>query len=225
MATSNLILAQSPAFHLHAGDVSYAENGGDGLLTDDYDPGPGTRTSSQTAASTAAFIPWMVSLGNHEMEPWYSPDGYGADVDRFDFPGNGPSVCPGTYFFTYGNVGIISLDPNDVSYEIPANFGYSGGSQTTWLGQTLQGLRGNPERRLHRRVLPPLRLLHLHDPRHPRAASGSSGLRCSTSTAWISSSTATTTSTSGPTPSRPVHQRRRRPSVRRFNRRPRGRPT
>ncbi len=58
--------------------------------------------------------------------------------------GNGPSVCPGTYFFTYGNVGIISLDPNDVSYEIPANLGYSGGSQTTWLGQTLPGLRANP---------------------------------------------------------------------------------
>jgi len=38
VATSNLILAQSPVFHLHAGDVSYAENGGDGLLTDDYDP-------------------------------------------------------------------------------------------------------------------------------------------------------------------------------------------
>jgi hypothetical protein len=30
VATSNLILAQSPAFHLHAGDVSYAENGGTG---------------------------------------------------------------------------------------------------------------------------------------------------------------------------------------------------
>ena len=38
VATSNLILAQSPAFHLHAGDVSYAEDGGDGLITDAYDP-------------------------------------------------------------------------------------------------------------------------------------------------------------------------------------------
>jgi hypothetical protein len=44
-------------------------------------------------------------------------------VDRLDFPGNGPSVCPGTYFFAYGNVGFISLDPNDVSYEITANLG------------------------------------------------------------------------------------------------------
>lgn len=46
-----------------------------------------------------------------------------SDVDRLDFPGNGPSVCPGTYFFAYGNVGFISLDPNDVSYEITANLG------------------------------------------------------------------------------------------------------
>jgi hypothetical protein len=62
-------------------------------------------------------------------------------------------------------VAIISLDPNDVSYEIPANFGYSGGAQTTWLGQTLSRAAGRPEGRLHRRVLPPLRLLHLHHPR------------------------------------------------------------
>ena len=144
VGTTNLILAQSPAFHLHAGDISYAEDGGDGLLTDDYDPRLWDQFFSQSA-STAAFIPWMASLGNHEMEPWYSPNGYGADVNRFDFPGNGPSVCPGTYFFAYGNVGFISLDPNDVSYEIPANLGYSGGAQTTWLGQTLQGFRDNPQ--------------------------------------------------------------------------------
>ena len=142
VSTTNLLLAQNPAFHLHAGDVSYAEDGGDGLLTDSYDPRAWDSYFVQ-AASTAAFIPWMVSLGNHEMEPWYSPNGYGADINRFDFPGNGPAVCPGTYTFTYGNVGFISLDPNDVSYEIPANLGYSGGAQTAWLGQTLSSLRAN----------------------------------------------------------------------------------
>jgi hypothetical protein len=143
VSTTNLILAQAPAFHLHAGDVSYAEDGGDGLLTDPYDPRAWDSYFVETAP-TAASIPWMVALGNHEMEPWYSPDGYGADVDRLDFPGNGPSVCPGTYSFTYGNVAIVSLDANDVSYEIPANFGYSGGTQTSWLGQTLQSLRRDP---------------------------------------------------------------------------------
>jgi hypothetical protein len=142
IATGNLILTEDPAFHLHAGDVSYAEDGGDGLVTDPYDPRAWDSFFVQIA-STAAFLPWMVSLGNHEMEAWYSPDGYGGDVQRLDFPGNGPSVCPGTYVFTYGNVGFISLDPNDVSYEIPANFGYSDGAQTAWLQQTLADLRAD----------------------------------------------------------------------------------
>jgi hypothetical protein len=31
VGTTSLILAQSPAFHLHAGDISYAESGGDGF--------------------------------------------------------------------------------------------------------------------------------------------------------------------------------------------------
>jgi hypothetical protein len=140
VATTNLILAQDPAFHLHAGDVSYAENGGDGLLTDSYDPRAWDSYFVETAP-TASRIPWMVALGNHEMEPWYSPDGYGADIDRFDFPGNGPSACPGTYLFRYGNAAFISLDANDVSYEIPANNGYSGGAQTAWLSSTLAALR------------------------------------------------------------------------------------
>jgi 3',5'-cyclic AMP phosphodiesterase CpdA len=144
VATSNLILAQSPAFHLHAGDISYAENGGDGLLTDAYDPRAWDSFFTVTE-STAATVPWMFSLGNHEMEAWYSPDGYGADIDRLDFPGNGPSISPGTYVFVYGNVGVVSLDPNDVSYEIPANFGFTDGAQTTWLGQTLAALRQNPK--------------------------------------------------------------------------------
>jgi hypothetical protein len=143
VASANLILAQQPAFHLHAGDVSYAENGGDGLLTDSYDPRVWDSFFTQID-STAAQVPWMFSLGNHEMEPWYSPNGYGADIDRIDFPGNGPSQSPGTYYFTYGNVALVSLDPNDVSYEIPANLGYTGGAQTTWLGQTLAALRSNP---------------------------------------------------------------------------------
>jgi len=88
----------------------------------------------------------MVSLGNHEMEAWYSPDGYGGQQKRFDFPGAAASATPPTYYsFTYGNVGIVSLDANDVSYEIPANNGYSGGAQTAWLAATLKALRANPQ--------------------------------------------------------------------------------
>jgi hypothetical protein len=60
-----------------------------------------------------------------------------------DFPGNGPSVCPSVYWFRYGNAAFISLDANDVSYEIPANLGYSKGAQTSWLSSTLSSLRGD----------------------------------------------------------------------------------
>lgn len=45
------------------------------------------------------------------------------------------------YSFVYGNVGIVSLDANDVSFEIPANNGYTGGAQVAWLGATLASLR------------------------------------------------------------------------------------
>jgi len=34
----------------------------------------------------ASGIPWQVAMGNHEIETWYSPDGYGGQFDRFAFP-------------------------------------------------------------------------------------------------------------------------------------------
>ncbi len=39
--------------------------------------------------------------------------------------------------FTHDSVGVIALDAKDVSYEIPANFGISGGKQTRWLERRL----------------------------------------------------------------------------------------
>ena len=144
VGTATQVRSQNPAFHLHAGDVSYAENGGDGLITDAYDPRVWDQWFNEVEAA-AGSIPWQVAVGNHEMEPWYSPDGYGGQYARFDFPGEASNSTPPTYYsFTYGNVGIVSLDANDVSYEIPANFGYSGGAQTTWLASTLASLRANP---------------------------------------------------------------------------------
>jgi 3',5'-cyclic AMP phosphodiesterase CpdA len=144
IGTANLIRAQSPAFHLHAGDVSYAESGGSGLITDSYDPRIWDQFFSEIEPA-AGHIPWQVAVGNHEMEAWYSPDGYGGQYARFDFPGEASSSTPTTYYsFTYGNVGIISLDANDVSYELPANLGYTGGAQVAWLKSTLASLRANP---------------------------------------------------------------------------------
>jgi hypothetical protein len=66
------------------------------------------------------------------MEAWYSPDGNGGHLARFSLPGTGfdPRTAPGAYAFAYGNVGVVALDANDVSYEIPANLGYTQGRQT-----------------------------------------------------------------------------------------------
>ena len=79
------------------------------------------------------------------MEAWYSPDGYGGQYARFDFPGEASGAAPPAYYsFVYGNVGIVSLDANDVSFEIPANNGYTGGAQVAWLARTLASLRKQP---------------------------------------------------------------------------------
>ncbi len=92
----------------------------------------------------AANIPWMAGVGNHEMEPWYADNGYGGQLARFSFIGNAPSACPVSYSFRYGNVGFISLDANDISCEIAANLGYTGGAQTSWLETTLAAFRADP---------------------------------------------------------------------------------
>src|SRR5580658_11286533 len=114
IGSTNLIRAQNPAFHLHAGDVSYAESGGSGLITDSYDPRIWDQFFNEIEPA-AGHIPWQVAVGNHEMEAWYSPDGYGGQHARFDFPGEASSAARPTYYsFVYGNVGIVSLDANDV---------------------------------------------------------------------------------------------------------------
>jgi Purple acid Phosphatase, N-terminal domain/Calcineurin-like phosphoesterase len=145
VGTVTQVRTQNPAFHLHAGDISYAENGGSGLLTDQYDPRVWDNWFNLVEPA-AGSLPWQIAIGNHEMEVWYSPDTYGAQYSRWDFPGEATSSTPPVYYsFTYGNVGFVSLDANDVSYEIPANLGYSGGAQVTWLGTTLAALRANPQ--------------------------------------------------------------------------------
>ena len=141
VATAHQVRGLKPAFHLHAGDISYAEDGGDGLLTDSYDPRVWDSWFAQSAPA-AGSIPWQVAVGNHEMESWYPQNGYAGQHARWDFPNgtNGPTY----YSFTYSNVAVLSLDANDVSYEIPANFGYSGGAQVAWINKTLAAYRADP---------------------------------------------------------------------------------
>ncbi|MFC8344502.1 metallophosphoesterase family protein [Streptomyces sp. NPDC057280] len=143
LANDALILGQNPSFHLHAGDIAYADPAGQGKSAD---TGFDSRVWDQFLAQTesvAKSVPWMVSYGNHDMEAWYSPNGYGGEEARFTLPDNGPDKkhLPGVYSFVHGNTAIISLDPNDVSYEIPANLGISGGTQTKWFEGQLKKFR------------------------------------------------------------------------------------
>ncbi|KOV64342.1 phosphoesterase [Streptomyces sp. AS58] len=137
-----LLLRRKPAFHLHAGDICYANPTGRGKDSDSYDPTHWDLFMRQSEP-VAGSVPWMVTTGNHDMEAWYSPDGYGGQLARFSLPDNGfdPRRTPGAYSFVYGNVGVVALDANDVSYEIPANLGHTDGRQTRWLDRTLARLR------------------------------------------------------------------------------------
>lgn len=145
-AIDRLLLKAAPAFHLHAGDICYADGTGRGEKTDGYDPTAWDAFLKQSEP-VARSVPWMVTTGNHDMEAWYSPDGYGGQLARFSLPDTGfdPRTAPGVYTFTYGNVGVVALDANDVSYEIPANLGCTQGRQTAWLKRTLAALRASAD--------------------------------------------------------------------------------
>jgi hypothetical protein len=165
-AMVGLIAQRAPAFHLLAGDICYADPSGNGKPVrnnpagdapdgfDNFDP---TQWSAYFAGieASAASTPWMFATGNHDMEALYSDNtdnlaqsathGYGGHAARLALPRTGPERCPSVYAFRYGNVGVLSLDANDLSTEIRANAGYSGGTQTAWVRQTLGALRSEPE--------------------------------------------------------------------------------
>jgi hypothetical protein len=144
LANDGMLIAQRPAFHLHAGDLCYADASGKGLPSDLYNP----RTWDQFLAQNepvAATVPWMACLGNHDMEALYSADGYRGQRARWDFPDNGPRKAAGVYSFVYGNVGVVALDANDVCSELAGNRDYTGGGQTTWLDRRLGFLREQPD--------------------------------------------------------------------------------
>jgi hypothetical protein len=159
---------QRPAFTLLAGDICYADPSGTGLPADDTKAlttgaAPGTNLYNpyvwdvflNQIESQAAFTPWMFATGNHDMELLYSSTrylgdspthGYGGHELRLDLPDNGPRGCPSVYSFIYGNVGVISVDANDLSAEIQTNTGYSAGSQLRWLERTLRHWRSRHHR-------------------------------------------------------------------------------
>ena len=149
------IIATQPDFHVLAGDIAYADPTGMGKPEkfvragqpptgfDKFNPYVWDVYLGSIEAS-ASTTPWMFATGNHDMEAAYPIHGYGGHLARLNFPGNGPAACPSVYSFVYGNAAVLSLDANDVTYEITANTGYSGGTQNAWVENTLATHRANP---------------------------------------------------------------------------------
>lgn len=152
----NQIIAARPDFHVLAGDIAYADPSGTGskptfVASKDNPPNGFDKFNPfvwdvylGSIEASASTTPWMFTTGNHDMEAAYPVHGYGGHLARLDLPTNGPSGCPSVYSFTYGNVAVLSLDANDVSYEIRANTGYSGGAQNRWVERTLAMHRADP---------------------------------------------------------------------------------
>jgi len=124
---------------------------------DDFDPYVWTSYLSTIEAS-AASAPWMFTTGNHDAEIFtasldadavtvenYGRIGYGGHAKRTDLPKNGPSQCPSVYSLSYGTVGVISVDANELSWEIQGLLGYSDGAQARWVRRQLGAFRADPE--------------------------------------------------------------------------------
>ena len=130
----------APRLHLYTGDLSYADSTGLG--------GPGDvlrpklwDTWLQQNDRYSGEIPWMFAMGNHEMEPGFDMHGYAGVLARVSVGGTSPLAIPTACQYRVGSVGFVALDSNDVSYEIPANRGWTQGAQTSWFAQTLSQMR------------------------------------------------------------------------------------
>lgn len=146
---TSLTADNNPAFHLALGNLSYAIHGGTANVegghhdTDKYDASRWDSLFVQNEF-VAANVPWMATLGNREMEEWYSPNGYGGVKARLTMPDNAWSGSTGIYSWRYGNVGLISLDGNDICSRNTANLDYTKGKQLSWLDRQLARFRGDP---------------------------------------------------------------------------------
>ncbi|WP_342779991.1 metallophosphoesterase family protein [Leekyejoonella antrihumi] len=130
----------APSLHLMCGDLCYADSSGQGGPGDVFKPHLWDSWLAQNDPA-ASHIPWLSVPGNHEMEPGFTTHGYAGYLTRVAPGGASPLEIPVASAFRVGSVGFVGLDSNDVSYEIPANRGWTRGAQTRWLGQTLARYR------------------------------------------------------------------------------------
>jgi Calcineurin-like phosphoesterase len=140
-----LIRQHRPDLAFVVGDLCYADASGRGEGdgdTQDFRVWDGWLRQIQPSAGQ---VPWMTTVGNHEMEAGNGELGYAGYLDRFALPGNGAPGAPVTYSFVHGNVGFVALDGNDASYEIDHNNGYLGRAQDAWLSARLRQLRADPD--------------------------------------------------------------------------------
>lgn len=129
-----------PSLHLMCGDLCYADSRGLGGTGDRFKPRLWDRWLEQNDP-VAGRIPWLSVPGNHEMEPGFGNHGYAGFLGRICPGGRSPLAIPVASETRVGNVGFVGLDSNDVSYEIPANRGWTGNAQSSWLEQTLSDMR------------------------------------------------------------------------------------
>jgi Calcineurin-like phosphoesterase/Purple acid Phosphatase, N-terminal domain len=141
------IASFDPDFTIVAGDLSYASDDGTykGVgIPKAYTPSAWDTYFGLLGPSAAQSIPWMVGMGNHDVEP-LTDNGFAGILTRFPHLGankaNAGSGSKVVQSFTYGNVAIIGLDDSDVSALDTVNNGYTSGQQTIWFIEQLTKYR------------------------------------------------------------------------------------
>jgi len=141
------IASFDPDFTIVAGDLSYASDDGTykGVGSPiPYNPQAWDSYFGLLGPSAAQSIPWMVGMGNHDVEP-LTDNGFAGILTRFPHLGvNEATFGSGSKVvqsFSYGNVAIVGLDDSDVSALDTVNNGYTNGQQTIWLIEQLTKYR------------------------------------------------------------------------------------
>ena len=141
---ARLAAAQQPAFHLVAGDLSYATAEGIRLPSvSGFVPSRWDDYLQVIGPAAAQSIPWQAAVGAHEIEP-LGDDGYAGFVTRFPQAYDLSSGSPVVRSFRYANTAFLQLDGNDVSAQETVNAGYTRGQQTRWLARQLASFRASP---------------------------------------------------------------------------------